>query len=88
MVTTRHRGRIAHRDLRAANVVLVGVERAVDAPVTTLGEETWHDVLPLVQPSRPPPHPGPLGAGGFAEGRACLLPGYLSYLTLQRADRL
>ena len=110
MVTTLHRGRIAHRDLRAANVVLdrdgevwlvdfafadiaadeelrrrdrvellastaalVGVDRAVDAAVTTLGEEGWHDVLPLVQPlATSAATRTSLGASGFAELRAAL----------------
>ncbi|HEX4902024.1 MAG TPA: lysylphosphatidylglycerol synthase transmembrane domain-containing protein [Acidimicrobiales bacterium] len=111
MVTTLHRGRIAHRDLRAANVVvaddgevwlvdfafadvaaddelrqrdlvellastagLVGVDRAVDAAVTTLGEETWHDILPFVQPlATTAATRASLGRDGFAELRAALV---------------
>ena len=110
MVTTLHRGRIAHRDLRAANVVvddegevwlvdfafadvaadeelrrrdlvellastaaLVGADRAVDAAVTTLGEQVWHDVLPLVQPlATTAATRTALGTSGFAELRATL----------------
>lgn len=111
MVTTLHRGRIAHRDLRAANVVvasdgdvwlvdfafadvtaddelrrhdlvellastaaLVGVERAVDAAVATLGEQTWHDALPLVQPlATSSATRSALGSDGFAELRTALV---------------
>lgn len=110
MVTTLHRGRIAHRDLRAANVVLdddgdvwlvdfafaeiaadedvrrrdlvellastaalIGVERAVDAAVTTLGDETWHEVIPLVQPlASTAATRTALGSAGYAELRAAL----------------
>jgi uncharacterized membrane protein YbhN (UPF0104 family)/tRNA A-37 threonylcarbamoyl transferase component Bud32 len=110
MVTTLHRGHIAHRDLRAANVVvgddgavwlvdfafadltaddelrrrdlvellastasLVGIERAVDAAVATLGEQTWHDALPLVQPlATTAATRSALGTDGFAELRAAL----------------
>ena len=111
MVTTLHRGRVAHRDLRAANVVLadggevwlvdfafadvaaddelrqrdlvellastaglVGVDRAVDAAVTILGEDTWHDVLPFVQPlAATAATRAALGRDGFAELRAALI---------------
>ena len=110
MVTTLHRGRIAHRDLRAANVVvardgdvwlvdfafadiaadeelrrrdlvellastaaLVGVGRAVDSAVTTIGEQVWHDVLPLVQPlATSTATRNALGRQGFVELRAAL----------------
>jgi len=111
MVTTLHRGRVAHRDLRAANVVvsdagevwlvdfafadvaadeelrqrdlvellastagLVGPDRAVDAAVTTLGEQTWHDVLPFVQPlATTAATRAALGRDGFAELRRTLV---------------
>ena len=110
MVTTLHRGHIAHRDLRAANVVvdedgdvwlvdfafaditadddllrrdlvellastaaLVGAERAVDAAVTTLGQETWHDALPLIQPlATSAATRSALGRSGFGELRSVL----------------
>ena len=110
MVTTLHRGHIAHRDLRAANVVvdedgdvwlvdfafaditagddlrrrdlvellastaaLVGAERAVDAAVTTLGEDTWHDALPLIQPlATTAATRSALGRSGFGELRSVL----------------
>lgn len=110
MVTTLHRGRIAHRDLRAANVViaddgdvwlvdfafadiaageelrrrdlvellastasLIGVERAVEAAVTTLGEQTWHEVIPLIQPlASTAATRTALGTDGYAELRSAL----------------
>lgn len=110
MVTTLHRGRIAHRDLRAANVVvaddgevwlvdfafadiaagdelrrrdlvellastasLIGVDRAVDAAVTTLGEQTWHEVIPLIQPlASTAATRTALGSDGYAELREAL----------------
>lgn len=108
MLATLHRGRIAHRDVRAANVVvddegrvwivdfafsevaaseelrrrdlvellastaaLVGPERAVDAAVSTLGEETWREALPLIQPlAATSATRVALGRNGFAELRA------------------
>ena len=108
MLTTLHRGRLAHRDVRAANVVvdrdgqvwivdfafadvaaseelrrrdlvellcstaaLVGPERAVDAAVATLGEETWRDAVALIQPlATTSATRAALGKTGFAELRA------------------
>ncbi|HEU5085051.1 MAG TPA: lysylphosphatidylglycerol synthase transmembrane domain-containing protein [Acidimicrobiales bacterium] len=110
MLATLHRARIAHRDVRAANVVvdeesavwlvdfafaelaaseelrqrdlvellcstaaLLGPERAVDAAVTTLGEATWLEALPLVQPlATTSATRTALGREGFAEVRRLL----------------
>jgi len=110
MLTTLHRARIAHRDVRAANVVvdddgavwlvdfafaelaapeelcqrdlvellcstaaLLGPERAVDAAVATLGEATWLEALPLVQPlATTTATRTALGREGFAEVRNLL----------------
>lgn len=110
MLTTLHRARIAHRDVRAANVVvdadgavwlvdfafaelaapeelrqrdlvellcstaaLFGTERAVDVAVATLGEATWLEALPLVQPlATTSATRAALGRDGFAELRRLL----------------